>query len=379
MLPLARRGAAADLFAVPADQPDDRRGAAGADPRAEARRRHDRLSRSRQRQAGRGAGHRRQRQVPVEGRLGAPLGGARRRLRDVGQGPDRFGEAVEPDLPRCSAPSRRTASTTSSSSTRTARRSRSRRATASPSTSGWPTPRRRACRCSCSRSRGRRSGSISTSSRRRSTSTSRSSTPIPASPRTSTSATRSGTSIPARRRRSTCRSPSRCSSTSPARRTRTTRACCGASSSATCQGVTPESHPKLDELVGYAVRYYDDFVAPKKVFRHPDAVEREALAALDRGARASLTQGARPTPRRSRTRSTRSAASFERFQDEEQGRARRPAGRGAHLVRDALPGAARHGARPALRLLRRDLRHPGDARPDPEGAGGRAGGVMFVV
>jgi len=47
-------------------------------------------------------------------------------------------------------------------------------------------------------------------------------------------------------------------------------------------GVTPESHPKLDELVGYAVRYYDDFVAPKKVFRRPDAVEREALAALDK-------------------------------------------------------------------------------------------------
>ena len=46
-------------------------------------------------------------------------------------------------------------------------------------------------------------------------------------------------------------------------------------------GVTPETHPKLDELVGYAVRYYDDFVAPKKVFRHPDAVEREALVALD--------------------------------------------------------------------------------------------------
>ncbi len=46
-------------------------------------------------------------------------------------------------------------------------------------------------------------------------------------------------------------------------------------------GVTPESHPKLDELVGYAVRYYDDFVAPKKVFRPPDAVEREALATLD--------------------------------------------------------------------------------------------------
>jgi lysyl-tRNA synthetase class 1 len=46
-------------------------------------------------------------------------------------------------------------------------------------------------------------------------------------------------------------------------------------------GVTPESHPKLDEMVGYAVRYYDDFVAPTKVFRAPDDVERAALAALD--------------------------------------------------------------------------------------------------
>jgi len=30
------------------------------------------------------------------------------------------------------------------------------------------------------------------------------------------------------------------------------------------KGVTPESHPKLDELVGYAVRYYKDFVEPTK-------------------------------------------------------------------------------------------------------------------
>ena len=48
------------------------------------------------------------------------------------------------------------------------------------------------------------------------------------------------------------------------------------------KGVTPESHPKLDELVGYAVRYYKDFVEPTKVFRQPDEVERLALAALDR-------------------------------------------------------------------------------------------------
>ncbi|MCR4282292.1 MAG: lysine--tRNA ligase, partial [Bauldia sp.] len=48
------------------------------------------------------------------------------------------------------------------------------------------------------------------------------------------------------------------------------------------KGVTPASHPKLDELAGYAVRYYNDFVLPKKVFRHPDEVERAALNALDK-------------------------------------------------------------------------------------------------
>lgn len=48
------------------------------------------------------------------------------------------------------------------------------------------------------------------------------------------------------------------------------------------EGVTPESHPKLDELVGYAVRYYRDFVEPTKVFRLPDETERQALEALDR-------------------------------------------------------------------------------------------------
>ena len=46
-------------------------------------------------------------------------------------------------------------------------------------------------------------------------------------------------------------------------------------------GVTAETDPELDRLVGYALRYYDDFVKPAKRFRAPDAVEREALAALD--------------------------------------------------------------------------------------------------
>src|SRR5687768_871960 len=45
--------------------------------------------------------------------------------------------------------------------------------------------------------------------------------------------------------------------------------------------VTRESSPALDRLVHYAVRYYHDFVKPKKRFRAADPVERQALTALD--------------------------------------------------------------------------------------------------
>src|SRR5262245_13613644 len=45
-------------------------------------------------------------------------------------------------------------------------------------------------------------------------------------------------------------------------------------------GASPEAYPLLDQLVGYAVSYYRDFIRPKKVFRPPDEVEREALRAL---------------------------------------------------------------------------------------------------
>ncbi|WP_018700879.1 lysine--tRNA ligase [Amorphus coralli] len=45
--------------------------------------------------------------------------------------------------------------------------------------------------------------------------------------------------------------------------------------------VTPESAPELDALVGYAIRYFEDFVRPKKVFRAPDETERQALSELD--------------------------------------------------------------------------------------------------
>ena len=45
--------------------------------------------------------------------------------------------------------------------------------------------------------------------------------------------------------------------------------------------VTPETAPELDRLVGYAIRYFHDFVKPTKIFRAPDPAERTALEALD--------------------------------------------------------------------------------------------------
>ncbi len=45
---------------------------------------------------------------------------------------------------------------------------------------------------------------------------------------------------------------------------------------------TPENAPFLDHLVGYAVRYYEDFVKPAKKYRLPDDRERAALADLKR-------------------------------------------------------------------------------------------------
>lgn len=45
-------------------------------------------------------------------------------------------------------------------------------------------------------------------------------------------------------------------------------------------GATPENHPLLDRLVGYAGAYYEDFVKPTKRFRAPDDRERAAIEDL---------------------------------------------------------------------------------------------------
>jgi lysyl-tRNA synthetase, class I len=58
-------------------------------------------------------------------------------------------------------------------------------------------------------------------------------------------------------------------------------------------GVTPRTHPRLAALVGHAINYYRDFVAPAKKFRAPKAAERAALQDL-RDALAQLPE--QPTP-----------------------------------------------------------------------------------
>jgi len=43
---------------------------------------------------------------------------------------------------------------------------------------------------------------------------------------------------------------------------------------------TPQNNPKLDELVGFAIRYFQDFVKPAKTFRAPSKQERKAMEDL---------------------------------------------------------------------------------------------------
>jgi lysyl-tRNA synthetase class 1 len=54
---------------------------------------------------------------------------------------------------------------------------------------------------------------------------------------------------------------------------------------------TPEGHPLLDHLVGYAIKYFHDFVKPNKNYRAPSEVERAAFEELN-AKLADLKQGA---------------------------------------------------------------------------------------
>ncbi|GGE10566.1 lysyl-tRNA synthetase, class I [Gemmobacter megaterium] len=52
---------------------------------------------------------------------------------------------------------------------------------------------------------------------------------------------------------------------------------------------SPETHPQLDQAAGFAVRYFADFVAPKRVFRLPTDQERAAME--DMSARLAAWEG----------------------------------------------------------------------------------------
>jgi lysyl-tRNA synthetase class 1 len=45
-------------------------------------------------------------------------------------------------------------------------------------------------------------------------------------------------------------------------------------------GVSPDTHPRLNRLVGHAVKYFQDFVKPQKAYRLPDETEAASLRRL---------------------------------------------------------------------------------------------------
>ena len=55
----------------------------------------------------------------------------------------------------------------------------------------------------------------------------------------------------------------------------------------------PETHPRLDALVAHALRYFDDFVKPKKQYRPPTEEEAQALSDLA-AALGTLPEGSAP-------------------------------------------------------------------------------------
>jgi len=57
------------------------------------------------------------------------------------------------------------------------------------------------------------------------------------------------------------------------------------------RGVTSQTHPQLDAMVGYAIHYFRDFVLPHKKYREPSEGERAALLDL-RDALSQLPAGA---------------------------------------------------------------------------------------
>ena len=214
-----------------------------------------------------------------------------------------------------------------------------------------PTARRKASRSSCSASRTRPRSSISTSSRRRSTNTSLSPSNIYAH-RT------------IRRASSRIRSGSFTRGNPPAETYPVSFAlllnlvsASGAQDREVLWGfirayapdADPETHPGLDRLVTYALKYYEDFVHPQKRYREPTV---EGARGAVRACRYAREHGRR-TQRRDRA---------ERgLRDRQDARLRAA----ARLVQGDLRSRARPGAGTALRLVRGALRLRRNRGADP--------------
>ena len=69
--------------------------------------------------------------------------------------------------------------------------------------------------------------------------------------------------------------------------------------------LSPETHPALDRLLGYAVAYFRDFIAASLVRRAPTATREGSARAISTPASPRCPRA--PTPRRSSTKSTKSA------------------------------------------------------------------------
>ena len=128
-------------------------------------------------------------------------------------------------------------------------------------------------------------------------------------------------------------------------------------------GATAASEPVLDQLAGYAINYYEDFVKPSKTFRAPSDQERAAMQAL------AAKLKALPSRRRRRGHPERSVRGGQ------SGRLRAAPG----LVLRALRSAA--GPKPGspLRLLRRNFRRRADRGPDRARPGRRTGRLGSIA
>lgn len=80
------------------------------------------------------------------------------------------------------------------------------------------------------------------------------------------------------------------------------------------EGVSPETHPELDNLVKYAVTYYQERVHPYKTYRAPTADEVQHLMALD-GKLSALTASSLPEDIQSAVFSVGKEAGYEPLRD----------------------------------------------------------------